>query len=184
MRAIVRSLTRVSLAGPLAGRGAAGARALSSLRKMEVGSEPQVSVTAQGVHRPGVLRDLTAHLLENGVSIAGSKKIMLNDSFAVLLSLWVPPDQKSPAEMVTAINNKAGALMGFSVEARLIDQAAVKAQSSTPVLRHLKLTCPQKPGIIKAISELLKVRAAMHVCRPSAPHMLVCGAPTRTTAAR
>ena len=46
--------------------------------------------------------------------------------------------------------------MGFSVEARLIDQAATKPPKAPPALRRLKLSCPQKPGIIKTISELLK----------------------------
>jgi len=146
-------LGRASLARPLAGRVAAS-RSLSVLRKMPIGATPQVLVTALGDHRPGAVRDLTGHLLQQNVSIASSKKVMLHDSFAVLLSLWVPPEHSTPAEMVEHITSKTGKALGFTVQARLIEP--VEEQVAAPVMRHLKLSCPQKPGIIKAISELLK----------------------------
>ena len=141
------------------------ARALST--KMEVSADPQVMVTATGVHQRGALRDLTAALLDQGVSIAGSRKVMLNDSFAVLLSVWVPPGNpgypaKTPEALVKVIEAETGPALGFSVTARLIDSVARAPEA--PVRRHLRLSCPQKPGIIKAISELLKV------CTAARPH--------------
>jgi len=112
-------------------------------------------IFAMGTHRPGVVRDVTAALLDEGASVAGSRKVMLADSFAVLVSVWVPPESKTPEEMVTHINETLAPAMGFSLTAHMIDQAVAKA-AQAPVKRHLKLLCPQRPGIIKAISELLK----------------------------
>ena len=128
--------------------------------KMPVGAQPQVLMTASGRHRAGLLRELTSYLLKEGVSIATSKKVMLHNHFALLASLWLPPHARAPEDLVIAIESgslRTTALRGCNLSAELI--VLRSSPNDAPVNRRLRLACPQKPGLIKSITDLLKDQA-------------------------
>ena len=126
---------------------------------------PQVLVSAVAPHRTGASKDLAAVIFEQGGSIAATKKIMVEDHFAMMLSVWTPPDGTAPKDMVSTLTSAdTRSRLGFAVQASLLDPARVPdgAMDEQGEKRRLKLSCPQRPGIVLAITELLKDRTPPH----------------------
>ena len=122
-----------------------------------MGASPQVLVSAVAPHRSGASKDVAEMIFAQGASIASTKKVMLEDQFAMLLSVWAPPDIISPealAKMLTSeeVTDK----LGFSMTAKLLDPGRPPSDDVVDKKRLLKITMKQQPGIVLAITRLLK----------------------------
>lgn len=140
-------------------------RGVATATRMPVDAAPQLLITAAGRHRPGATRDLTKIIFENGGSVAGTKKMMLEDRFTMMLSVWLPPDGQTAAELGATLEGPAIStqLQGMRLTAELLaeDEAPRVGRlfaddAKTSEQRRFKLCCPQKPGIVLAVTELLK----------------------------
>ena len=125
-----------------------------------VGARAQVLVSAVGKHRHGVANDIAQVIFQQGASIAGTKKVMVEDSFAQLISVYTP---ESPAELVKHLQSSTVTdALGFPVSASLLDPdrpsslPAVTQMPSDNAQRRFKLTCPQQPGLVLAMTEIMK----------------------------
>ena len=120
-----------------------------------VGAAPQLLVSAFAPHRKGASADIAAAIFEHGASIAATKKVMLENHFSMLISVWA----QDPAAVSASLSSpELAAKLGFAVTVRPLSAAQISkaAQVDEGEKRRLKLTCPQKPGIVLAITELLK----------------------------
>ena len=130
-----------------------GRRLLST--RMPVGATPQILINASGAH-PASMRavtQLTSLIVEHGASIAATKKIVMHDQFSLMMSVWVPPSS-SPATVLAALDQTAAAEhFGCLVKAVALPDPSPAAP---PEVRRMVLECPQKPGIVLAVTELLK----------------------------
>jgi glycine cleavage system regulatory protein len=103
--------------------------------------------------------DLARVIFEHGGSIAGTKKVMLENHFAMLIAVYTPPTGTSPADLAQKLASpETASRLGFEVQASLLDESrpAAAARSEKGERRRLQLRCPQRPGIVLAITELLK----------------------------
>lgn len=137
------------------------ARRLLSTTRMPVGATPQVLVSANGALAKDAVPKITSLLLEHGASIAATKKIVLHDHFSLMLSVWVPPGSSStPDGLVQELHQaSASERLGCVVTAVALPEpssAEEEAPRSPEVVRRVVIECPQKPGIVLALTELLK----------------------------
>ena len=96
-------------------------------------------------------------------AVAGTKKVMVEDTFAMLLSVYTP---SAPAELISHLQSPAtSSKLGFSLTASLLDpdrpvdlSLPVTSEAATPSgeRRRFKLSYPQQPGIVLALTEVLK----------------------------
>jgi glycine cleavage system regulatory protein len=133
---------------------------------MGVGDKPQVLLAASGVHTPTVVRDLTAALYELGGSVAATKKVVLGDHYSLLMSVWLP-DKNEPAEAAAVLKeafDKNFSALSTNLTLYPLDggAAAAGAVCDEVVTRRLRVSCPQKPGVVLAITRLLQVVASVH----------------------
>ena len=114
-------------------------------------------VTAIGKHRAGATSEMTQLVYEHGVSIAGTKKVMLEERFTMMMALWVPPGGDfTTAQVCRDLESDAvAARLGFGLKVEELDPGEPRATDEV-VKRRFKLSCPQKPGIVLAITELLR----------------------------
>lgn len=125
--------------------------------QIPVGASPQLLVSAIAPHRAGASKDIAAIIFEQGASIAATKKVMLADHFAMMLAVWTPPAGTTPSALVEKLtSSEVTEKLGFAVQASLLDLTQSAAVDIPSAQRRLKLTCPQRPGIVLAITELLK----------------------------
>ncbi len=124
--------------------------------RIPVGARPQLLVSATGRHRPSATRDMTELIFKHGASLAGTKKVLLEKHFTMMMSVWVPPDGSDPASLRSELQSETvAAQLGFPLQVELlVDGEQVPPQM--PLKRRFKLTCPQKPGIVLAVTELLR----------------------------
>lgn len=140
-------------ATPLRASLARATRALTT-GGIPVGAQPQIVVSAAAAHRQGASNDIAAVIFEEGASIASTKKVMLEDHFAMLLSVYTP---KSPDSLVAKLRSPdVASRLGFAVQAELLDPSRAAEKKGVAEQRRMKLTCPQRPGIVLAVTELLK----------------------------
>ena len=118
---------------------------------MPVGASPQLVVTASGEHKPGAVAALAALISGQGGSIASTKKIIVQDRFALLSSVWTSSD---PQRFCDAIMADA-AKLEFPVTVDLVG-VQERGPDAGPLARRLKLSCPQRQGLVLALTELLK----------------------------
>jgi glycine cleavage system regulatory protein len=129
--------------------------------RVPVGASPQLLISAIAAHKPGASKDIAELVFEQGASIASTKKIMVEDHFGMMLSIWTPPDgMLTPSELCDYINSDATReRLGFIIQAKLLDSARQRVLEPTMAAtqqRRMKLELPQRPGIVLAITELLK----------------------------
>ncbi|KAH8074925.1 cGMP-dependent protein kinase [Aureococcus anophagefferens] len=99
---------------------------------------PQYVIKTHGVHRTGILKDVAGILAEAGVSIAATQKVALGTEYAMVLHAF-HPDGEGHAEAIS-------------------DEASLQAYLGLgPVERRLVIECPQRPGLIMAVTQLLGV---------------------------
>jgi len=134
----------------------------TSARSLPVGAKPQLLVSSMGRHRKGLASDLTSIIFEQGASITASKKLMVENHYAMMLAVWAPDDGADSLRALLESDEVANRL-GTSVKVALLDGQADAAGEMTSAQRRLKLDCPQRPGIVLAITELLKD----HSCKMS-----------------
>jgi len=108
-----------------------------------------------GKHRKGVASDLTSIIFEQGASITASKKLMVEDHFAMMFAVWTPESTDGLRAILES--DEVTKRMGTALQVAVLDgQQAAAAAEATTSQRRLKLNCPQRPGIVLAITELLK----------------------------
>ncbi len=144
-----------SLARWSSGRAAQQTCALSS---MTTTSAPQLLVTAFGPHKTGAVAKISSIIFESGASIAQTKKIIVDEHFAMLTSVYVPEDAKSTPEQLAETLQSASttSLLGFPVTVKQVESSAVASEEPAAEQRRLKLELPQRPGVVLAVTELLK----------------------------
>ena len=125
-----------------------------------VGASPQLLISAVAPHRNGASMDIAAEIFGQGASIASTKKVMLENHFCMLISVWTDKDPWAVAAALTT--PEVTSRLGFAMDVKpltgeqIAEAANVEAALESGQKRRLKLTCPQKPGIVLAITELLK----------------------------
>jgi len=133
-------------------RQAACARHASS---MTADSCPQLLLCAFGPHKTGAVAKISSIVFQSGGSIAQTKKIIVDDHFAMLTSVHLPDDAKrTPAQLSALLQSAATTeTLGFPVT---VKQLAGGGSTQMPQTRRLKLELPQRPGIVLGITEILK----------------------------
>lgn len=137
-----------------------GARCFAGMKGIPAGGRAQVLISAVSEHKGGETRGLAQVLFEKGASIAGTKKVLVENNFAMLMSVYTPDEPKALADYMQSpeVINR----LGFTVTASLLDpkrpeaKPAVAEAPSESSKRRFKLSCPQQPGIVLALTELLK----------------------------
>lgn len=136
-------------------------RALSTASRIPVGAQPQVLATVTAPHESRALNEITKVFFEAGASIAASKKVSLEGHCAMMFSLWLPPKGASPtpaafAETLSSVDTTSR--LGFPVSAQVLSASAQASAlpDARAATRRLKLTLPQRPGIVLGVTELLK----------------------------
>lgn len=159
-------LSRLTKAAPLVADGRAArcapvVRYMSAGKGIPKGGRAQVLMSATSVHRGGESKGIAEVLFKKGASIAGQRKIIVEDTFAMLISVYTPNDPKELVDHLTT--SEVATQLGFPVAARLLDPDRPKARpgsetsASERSLQHrFKLSCPQQPGIVLALTELLQ----------------------------
>ena len=128
--------------------------------RMPVGATPQILISANGTHKHGAVSKsdlavskITSAIVDHGASIAATKKIVMHNQFSLMMSVWVPPSA-SPATVIAALQQSSAAdQFGCTVTAVALPDPSPAAP---PEVRRMLLECPQKPGIVLAVTELLK----------------------------
>jgi len=129
-----------------------------------LGASPQLLVSAIAPHQSGSSSKIAEIIFEHGASIAGTKKITLANHGAIMIAVWSPPTATTPEALkATLISDEVTARLGFNLDVKELTPEA-SAESSPAAQRRLKLICPQRPGLVLAITELLKD----HSCKMSA----------------
>lgn len=149
-------LARLARAAPRAAKALRLAGPRACLSSMNVGDVPQYVIKTHGVHRTGILKDVAGILAEAGVSIAATQKVALGTEYAMVLHAF-HPDGEGHAE---AISDEVRRALGASSEVRVkpLDHASLQAYLGLgPVERRLVIECPQRPGLIMAVTQLLGV---------------------------
>ena len=111
---------------------------------MPVGASPQLVVTASGEHKPGAVAALAALISGQGGSIASTKKIIVQDRFALLRPSGLPPTPRF-CDVIMAT---------WASRVPCNGQFGWGASRAGPLARRLKL--PTAPGPDSAPTELLK----------------------------
>lgn len=128
-------------------------RFCSGTVRMPVGATPQIMISANGTHKHGAVSKITSAIVDHGASIAATKKIVMHDQFSLMMSVWVPPSA-SPATVLAALQQSSATdQFGCTVTAVALPDPSPAAP---PEVRRMLLECPQKPGIVLAVTELLK----------------------------
>ena len=128
--------------------------------RMPVGATPQILISANGTHKHGAVSKsdlavskITSAIVDHGASIAATKKIVMHNQFSLMMSVWVPPSA-SPATVIAALQQSSATdQFGCTVTAVALPDPSPAAP---PEVRRMLLECPQKPGIVLAVTELLK----------------------------
>ena len=107
------------------------------------------------------------------MAVAATKKVVLHEHFSLMMSVWVPPDSTSPAALIEQLQHASGTerVGSATVEAVSLPSAAAAdaAAAAAPEVRRVLLECPQQPGIVLALTELLKDQGCDGRMRNPAP---------------
>ena len=152
---------------------------------MKAGDVPQYLIKTHGVHRTGILRDVARVLAERQISIAATQKIALGTEYAMVLHVHHPEGAGMDDSICDEVRRTLGA--SSEVRVKPLDHASlqqylglgpverrpalndrscfcpIRAWNSPkidPVVlgrRRLSMECPQRPGLIMAVTELLGV---------------------------
>ena len=89
--------------------------------------------------------------------------MVLEDHYSLLMSVWLPDvkPEAAAAALTKALTKQYGAQgESFTVIPLVATKAAAGAPAAATVTRRLQLACPQKPGVVLAVTNLLQVRTA------------------------
>ena len=125
---------------------------------LTAGAHPSLLVTAFGLHKKGSVAKISAIIAAGGGSIAKQKKIIVEDNFAMLTSVYVPDDAAmSATEISDALTSSATTeMLGFPVSVKEVDGNVVAEAVAAEQQRRLELTCRQRPGLVLSVTGLLK----------------------------
>ena len=111
------------------------------------------------------------------MAVAATKKVVLHEHFSLMMSVWVPPDSTSPAALIEQLQHASGTerVGSATVEAVSLPSAAAAdaAAAAAPEVRRVLLECPQQPGIVLALTELLKDQGCDRMRNPGPATMLM-----------
>jgi glycine cleavage system transcriptional repressor len=127
-------------------------------------SEPQPSegdlsrqwvVTAVGPDRPGIVDDLTGHLLAGGANLLDSRMVNLRGQFAVVLLMEFP--DAAAGEMLASDLPHVGEQMGLRLAVTHQARSGGRASpAAAGVPYRLKTYSTDRPGIVHGVAHLLQ----------------------------
>ena len=129
-------------------------------QRMDLASTPNVLITSSGLNSAQAIRDLTAAVYDAGGSIAASKKVVLGSHYSLLMALWLPEATPASAAATLSKTLEAHVAGGASLSVVPLESAGGGAEDAT-VTRRLKIECPQKPGIVLTVTQLLQDHGAV-----------------------
>lgn len=135
----------------------------SAGESVPVGARPSLCVMVTGRHRANGLNDVTSLLAERGASIFSAKRIKVEGQFCAMFAVWLPGGGKVNSRQFGQELERGRAseprLQGFNVQIFDVDQGAGggagEGKTSEPEMRRLRVLCPQKPGLLNAITSIL-----------------------------
>ena len=136
-----------------------------------VSARPQLLLSAVGEHKTGAVAKITNIIFQHGGSVATQKKMIVEDQFCMLISVYLPPDAKTPAELTKALEaSSTTEALGFPVTVKQISQAS---QAAPPSVLCVQL--PSRCGLLARIRPcpirmcLNHVRRVWHLSPVQAP---------------
>lgn len=123
-------------------------------------AKPQLLLTVTGNHSKGVIANVTRLIFRHGGSVLATKKIVVEDTFAMMMSVYLSQKATAPDDLAQILKSKdTESALGFPISVKALDPGTTVPfgkLASAQKQRRLKLKCPQRPGIVLAITELLK----------------------------
>jgi len=118
-------------------------------------STPQLLICAIGHHQTGSVERLSSLTFEAGCSVAQTKKMIMHNHFALLASIYVPQDAShSQSELMKLLeSNETAEAISIPLTIKAFHTSNLNTDGEQ---RRLKLELPQRPGIVLAVTELLK----------------------------
>jgi len=113
----------------------------------------QVSVTAIGADRPGIVAAVTKVLLDRDANIEDSRMAILGGHFSMMLVVRPAPSD-DPATLEAALAPTASEL-GLTLDVRAIDDLGSARSLGAPHL--LSVYGADRPGIVHDVSEALAI---------------------------
>ncbi len=111
---------------------------------------PQLILTAVGLDKPGLVGELTGHLVAHGANILNSRAVNLRGQFAMLILLEAAdPDI---ARLRTDLPG-VGAQIGLDI---VVAQDSPPARAAVGVPYRLKTYSMDQPGLVHKITDVLR----------------------------
>ncbi|KAJ8612840.1 hypothetical protein CTAYLR_002080 [Chrysophaeum taylorii] len=123
--------------------------------QMPRGEVPQFFVRVDGTHRSGLMKDAAKLIASRGASIASSQKIVLGQKFSLLMHVWVPGTAPKAEEFQKELSKAVGSGVSCVVDKLDAGSSDEYKLARCPLERRLTITCPQRPGLIFAVTDLL-----------------------------
>jgi glycine cleavage system transcriptional repressor len=112
---------------------------------------PQLILTAVGNDRPGLVGELTGHLLTAGANILDTRMVNLRGRFAVLVLL-----EASDLEAIQRNLPAAAERMGLMVHMNAHDAGSGGASKAAGLPFRLKTYSLDQPGLVHRVTEVLR----------------------------
>ncbi len=113
----------------------------------------QLVITAVGDDRPGIINDLTKHILESGCNVADSRMSILGGEFALILLLtgnW------SSIAKIEEILPKLGDSLGLSIT---LKRTEPRSQQGNLLNYHVDALAMDQPGLVHKVTEFFSSRS-------------------------
>lgn len=115
---------------------------------------PQFVITAVGPDRPGIVREVTGHLLEAGANVADSRMVNLRGQFALIL--LAESEKDIAAKLNECLRELAGQLgMTINLAPQITPIAPAAGSPLAGVPFQLRAHAMDRPGIVHQITRLL-----------------------------
>ncbi len=110
-------------------------------------------ITAVGDDRPGIVNDLTKHILENDCNIADSRMSILGGEFALILLLAGNWNSIAKIEEVLP---KLGNSLGLNITAKRTEP---RSQQGNLLNYHVDALAMDQPGLVHKVTEFFSSRS-------------------------
>jgi len=122
------------------------------LRKLSLSMSNYLVITAVGEDRPGIVNELTKHILECGCNISDSRMTILGGEFAVILMLNGPWNAVAKLEDQLP---KLGETLNLTISSKRTEP---RAQSGNILSYHVDALSIDQPGIVHKVAEFFSSR--------------------------
>jgi len=116
-------------------------------------SDKYLVITAVGNDHPGIVNDLTKHILDSGCNISDSRMTILGGEFAVILML--SGNWNSIAKLETVLP-KAAESLGLNITCKRTD---ARSPQSNLISYHVEALAIDQPGIVHKVSDFFSSRS-------------------------